>query len=520
MPHSHAKHRFGLVFLFAIAAVLCLLPETAKASFPGIVGQYIAFQSNREGDNEIYTSLVGNPTMATKLTNNTAKDEVPVWSPDGTKIVFHSDRDGNLEIYSMNADGSGQTRLTNNAAFDELPAWSPDGTKIVFDSGRDDSHGEIYTMNANGTGVTRLTNDPGYDFGSTWSPDGTKIAWQSSRNAGQYDIYSMNADGTGQTNLTNNTSAQDIQPDWTPDGSKIGFATNRTANQYDIWWVNPNGTGQAASHAPNNASLDEVNPAFQPDFQTISGTPTGGILYTRYTAGNTFSDIYRLGQAYSNGSSLGAVDEASDWQPVNRSYARPRGATPVRIALVPGYQKCVPPSEGPPGPNHRGTISQPSCYGPLPEATGLTVGSPDFNGAGANSIGFVLFRVRTAAPEDGLITVNLTDVRVAGSLADYTGNLGFETIFRITDKNNGPTGIGPSANGTVTDLPFTFSFPCSATGSATVGSTCSAATSINSVLGGGAVTAGKLAIWEMIAGPDGRVIKVGNGFAVSGLFFP
>ena len=58
----------------------------------------------------------------------------------------------------MNADGTGQTRLTNNAAFDIEPAWSPDGTKIAFASDRD-GNVEIYVMNADGTGQTRLTNN-------------------------------------------------------------------------------------------------------------------------------------------------------------------------------------------------------------------------------------------------------------------------------------------------------------------------------------------------------------------------
>ena len=61
----------------------------------------------------------------TNLTNNPAGDVDPAWSPDGSRIAFHSDRDGNAEIYVMNADGSGQTNLTNNPAEDGLPAWSP-----------------------------------------------------------------------------------------------------------------------------------------------------------------------------------------------------------------------------------------------------------------------------------------------------------------------------------------------------------------------------------------------------------
>ena len=80
----------------------------------------------------------------------------PAWSPDGRKIAFASERDGNSEIYLMNADGSGQRNLTRNLAYDGDPAWSPDGRKITFVSNRDGRY-EVYVMNADGSGQRSLT---------------------------------------------------------------------------------------------------------------------------------------------------------------------------------------------------------------------------------------------------------------------------------------------------------------------------------------------------------------------------
>ncbi len=92
-------------------------------------------------------------------------------------IAFESNRDGNYEIYVMNADGSGQTNLTNNPAFDFAPDWSPDGTKIAFHSERDSFLDAIYVMNADGSDQTKLTNHPSNNFDPAWSPDGSKIAF-------------------------------------------------------------------------------------------------------------------------------------------------------------------------------------------------------------------------------------------------------------------------------------------------------------------------------------------------------
>ena len=133
----------------------------------------------------------------------------PVWSPDGRKIAFMSQRDGNSEVYVMNADGSGQRNLTRSPRYEGGPAWSPDGRKIAFASGsRSCRAGEgcagntdVYVMNADGSGQRRLTRAPRDDFVPAWSPDGRKIAFVSKRD-GNPEIYVMNTDGSEQRNLT------------------------------------------------------------------------------------------------------------------------------------------------------------------------------------------------------------------------------------------------------------------------------------------------------------------------------
>ena len=84
--------------------------------------------------------------------------------------MFLSNHGANYEIYVMNADGSDQTNLTNNSAYDQFPAWSPDGAHIAFSSQRDGDY-EIYVMNADGSGQTNLTNNPATDWYPAWSTE-------------------------------------------------------------------------------------------------------------------------------------------------------------------------------------------------------------------------------------------------------------------------------------------------------------------------------------------------------------
>jgi Tol biopolymer transport system component len=141
-------------------------------------GKKIAFATDRGGNWEIYL-VNADGTNEINLTNNPASDfdnvgggPGPSWSPDGSKIAFESNRDGNYQIYVMNADGSNVKRLTTDPSLeDSSPAWSPDGTKIVFTRNSGGQY-DIFVMDADGTNQTRLTTDPGWDGAPDWQPVG------------------------------------------------------------------------------------------------------------------------------------------------------------------------------------------------------------------------------------------------------------------------------------------------------------------------------------------------------------
>ena len=166
------------------------------------------------------------------LTQSPGIDEVGSWSPDGSKIVFFSNRDGNWEIYVMDSNGKNQVNLTNHPALDAAPTWSPDGTKIAFHSNREGDQDDIYAMNPDGANVMNLTRHPWEDRTPAWSPDGRWIAYHAFQVGKRPDIYVMDANGDNQKQLTGSPKA-DTDPTWViPDRS---LSVEVSSNQTTLW---------------------------------------------------------------------------------------------------------------------------------------------------------------------------------------------------------------------------------------------------------------------------------------------
>jgi Tol biopolymer transport system component len=248
-------NRLKLVVLPLVG--LAVLAAGSVAASPAKAPWRIALTSDREGDSEIY-AMNADGTGVSRLTRHPGIDYPGSWSADGRKLVYGS---ANLrvgdkgEIYAMNADGSGKRRLTRNAAFDCCPSWSPDGTKILFTSARD-GNDEIYVMNADGSGQRAISPSPStQEFHPAWSPDGRTIAFASDR-AGRpcpglsgpgcnWEIYVMNADGSAPRNLTRHRWSDGREGGllWSPDSRKLAFGTNRDKNA-EIYVMNADGSVQ------------------------------------------------------------------------------------------------------------------------------------------------------------------------------------------------------------------------------------------------------------------------------------
>ena len=213
-----------------------------------------------------------------QLTNHTAVDYMPAWSPDGSRIAFVSVRSGHQEIYTMRPDGSDLVQLTEGTAHNSEPNWSPDGKSIVFRSERERKP-KVYLMNADGSAQRVLTQDTFPAIAPSWSPNGRQILFASQR-SGHAEIHVMNADGSGLQQLTTTTVGHNGLPLWSKTGT-IVFWTTRDGND-EVYAMNPDGSN--VRNLTNNSARD-VPVALSPD---------GAFIYFRSTRDRAQNDIYRM----------------------------------------------------------------------------------------------------------------------------------------------------------------------------------------------------------------------------------
>ncbi len=231
------------------------LPDTTARRWPGRGeepaqlpdGSRIAFSSYRDGNQEIYVmdAAGGDPV---NLTLHEAWDASPAWSPDGRRIAFVSDRNGDVEIWPdthlntdifvMNADGSGVEQVTSDALSmsAESPAWSPDGSSIAFTKWDEGSTG-IYVLRLS-SGEVRLVSEDRTAWSPSWSPDGRWIA-HIGRGG---NLWVMAVDGGQIRQLTFGDEFWDEDPTWSPDGARIVFVREgRTPEDRDLYVISAEG---------------------------------------------------------------------------------------------------------------------------------------------------------------------------------------------------------------------------------------------------------------------------------------
>jgi len=195
---------------------------------------------------DIYTAKPDGSDLR-RLTNYGVYTAEAVVSPDGRKIVFTSLKDGDLDIYTMNVDGTDVRRLTTTPGYDGGPWWSPDGRQIAYRAWHPTDSAlvsyrelltqrlvrpnrmELWVMNADGSGQRQITQLGGANFGPSWTPDGRRLIFSSNYtqpHSGNFDLYLVNLDGTGLERVTTSDTFDGF-PMFSPDGRKLVWASNR-----------------------------------------------------------------------------------------------------------------------------------------------------------------------------------------------------------------------------------------------------------------------------------------------------
>jgi hypothetical protein len=495
----------GKVVFIAVLGTLGLCAAPAQATFPGGNGKIVY-----ENGGNLFT-INPDATGQNQLTA-TGDAHDPVWSPDGMKIALDRSVGGNVDVWVMNADGSGLTQLTNDPAADFLPAWSPDGAQLAFVAARDGNN-EIYRMKTDGTDQVRLTNSGPADTQPDWSPDGSRIAAVSG------GIYTMKPDGTDQQFLTSGTG-----PSWNPESYGLAYTYANPGNFGDIWTIHADGTGNMQVTHNNTAVFGSSQPVWSPDGGQIAGLQVA----CGDTCGPTH--LFVMNADGSNMTVFPVVASRPDWQRLPQPpYVRPKGASPFSTYFVPAYKACTTPNRV-----HGEPLAFLSCAPPSPTSLNVTVGTPDANSAAVSFLGSAILKAVPGAPAtetdeaDVKVSVSLTDIRcaagtiacTAGELSDYTGSMRLALPVDLTDTYVPNL---PATSKGVVSIPV----PCTTTADSAIGSACSAVTTVDTVIPG-AVREGNRAIWGLgqleiwDGGQDGSLASRDDDtlFAVEGLFVP
>jgi len=297
------KQWFMLKVLVMSLVLGCIIAPSFVAAQNGIKlpSNRIVFSWKRDGNFDLYLMDVDTQQVVSQLTDNTASDLTPIWSPDGTQIALASNvngKNGNYQIYIIDASTGQSNALTSNTWDNLYPSWSPDGKQIAFTTNYD-SNWDIYVMDVNGKNTKRLTTDPGYEGNPVWSPDGKQIAYVEGRDA-KRDIMIMDADGSNVQVLTALATSADYSPAWSPDGTHLAFVSDRSGNAdifvVDATCIGSNTCDQQAVNLTNNNQGDDLDPAWRPDglqlvFASVRDSASTTDLYLMDATGTNVTRI-------------------------------------------------------------------------------------------------------------------------------------------------------------------------------------------------------------------------------------
>ena len=297
-------------------------------------GAWIAFVSTRDERTGIYVMPVAGGREV-NITNGVALRHGAnlAWAPDSSAIVFEMAGD----IHIVNRDGSDLRQLTDHPADDSAPDWSPDGSRIAFASNRD-GNSDIYVINVDGSGLTNLTDTPANEYQPVWSPDGWTIAYlrEPFKSTPDYEtqLWSMGANGAGPRRLGEMTGYGMSAPSWSPDSRQIavvaapknGDLTTGTLDDGQLSVINAGGGNQRLVY---DRVADLGRPVWRPLWwpqETIAGSGDRPELTLVPDHGNCATPVSARGTGFGPGTTVTLYGA-----PVSDSSFAPAGG-PIVVA--------------------------------------------------------------------------------------------------------------------------------------------------------------------------------------------
>jgi TolB protein len=265
-----------------LALALCAAPAAASAAKPRIAFQRSATTGAATRTNLFTMRQDG--TGVFQVTHNRAPvlNTGPDWRPDHKRIVFQSQRQETVNLWTVKSNGNRLRRLTHGDRLDADPSWSPDGKRIAFaratrPAGDDQSPFDLFTIHPDGGGLRTLTHGAPDAQSPDWSPDGGSIAFQRSSGGDPPQVWRMRSDGTHLKRLTDVANGAHA-PAWSPDGRLVAFSGPKGL-AFEIFVVPASG-GPVKQVTHDAGGTFNNDPAWSPDSKRIvfstSHSPPGG----------------------------------------------------------------------------------------------------------------------------------------------------------------------------------------------------------------------------------------------------